>query len=58
MAKAISYTYSIFPKPSRYHLDGRYRIDNNLVENAIRLLAIGRKTTSSAVMQMQQLGQL
>lgn len=43
MAKAISYTYSIFPKPSRYHLDGRYRIDNNLVENSIRPLAIGRK---------------
>ena len=42
-AKAISYTYSIFPKLSRYHLNGRYRIDNNLVENAIRPLAIGRK---------------
>ena len=42
-AKAISYTYSLFPKLSRYHLDGRYRIDNNLVENAIRPLAIGRK---------------
>ncbi len=43
IAKAISYTYTIFPKLSRYHLDGRYRIDNNLVENAIRPLAIGRK---------------
>ena len=42
-AKAISYTYSIFPKLSRYHLNGRYRLDNNLVENAIRPLAIGRK---------------
>jgi hypothetical protein len=42
-AKAIAYTYSIFPKLSRYHLDGRYKIDNNLVENAIRPLAIGRK---------------
>lgn len=41
-AKAIAYTYSIFPKLSRYHLDSRYRIDN-LVENAIRPLAIGRK---------------
>ena len=39
----ISYTYTIFPKLSRYYLDGRYRIDNNLVENAIRPLAIGRK---------------
>lgn len=43
LAKAIAYTYSIYPKLSRYHLDGRYRIDNNLVENAIRPLAIGRK---------------
>ena len=43
LGKAITYTYSIFPKLSRYHLDGRYRIDNNLVENAIRPLAIGRK---------------
>ena len=42
-AKAISYTYSIFPKLSRYHLNGRYRLDNNLVENAIRPPAIGRK---------------
>ena len=42
-AKAIAYTYSIFPKLSRYHLDGRYRIDNNLIENALRPLAIGRK---------------
>ena len=42
-AKAIAYTYSLFPKLSRYHLDGRYKIDNNLVENAIRPLAIGRK---------------
>ena len=41
--KAIAYTYSLFPKLSRYHLDGRYRIDNNLVENSVRPLAIGRK---------------
>ena len=40
--KAIAYTYSLFPKLSRYHLDGRYRIDNNLVENSVRSLAIGR----------------
>ena len=28
---------------TRYHLDGRYRIDNNLIENDIRPLAVGRK---------------
>ena len=43
MGKALSYTYSIFHRLSRYHLDGRYKQDNNLAENAIRPLAIGRK---------------
>ena len=43
MHKALTYTYSLFQRLSRYHLDGRYRIDNNLVENTIRPLALGRK---------------
>jgi transposase len=43
MSKALTYTYSLFQRLSRYHLDGRYQIDNNLVENTIRPLAIGRK---------------
>lgn len=43
MYKALSYTYKIFHRLTRYHLDGRYRPDNNLVENAIRPLALGRK---------------
>ncbi len=43
IGKAISYTYKIFPRLTRYHLDGRYRIDNNLAENAIRPIALGRK---------------
>jgi transposase len=43
MSKALSYTYSIFHRLSRYHLDGRYQIDNNLIENAIRPLTLGRK---------------
>lgn len=41
--KALSYTYNIFMRLSRYHLDGRYLPDNNLAENAIRPLAVGRK---------------
>ena len=41
--KAIEYTYKILPKLARYVNDGRYNIDNNLVENAIRPLALGRK---------------
>ena len=43
MNRALSYTYHLFHRLSRYHLDGRYRIDNNPVENAIRPLALGRK---------------
>jgi hypothetical protein len=43
MSKALSYTYSLFHRLSRYHLDGRYQLDNNLIENTIRPLAIGRK---------------
>jgi transposase len=43
MHKALSYTYNLFHRLSRYHLDGRYQIDNNQVENAIRPLALGRK---------------
>lgn len=43
MNRALSYTYSLFHRLSRYHLDGRYQIDNNLIENAIRPLAIGRR---------------
>jgi transposase len=43
MSQALTYTYSLFHRLSRYHLDGRYRIDNNLIENTIRPLALGRK---------------
>ena len=43
MGKAIVYTYALLPRLGRYVLDGRYDIDNNGVENAIRPLALGRK---------------
>ena len=43
IGKAIRYTYNIFHKLTRYHLDGRLKIDNNLGENAIRPIALGRK---------------
>ncbi|MCU4166725.1 IS66 family transposase [Carboxylicivirga caseinilyticus] len=43
IGKAIKYTYNIFNKLSRYHLDGRYNIDNNQAENSIRPIALGRK---------------
>ncbi len=43
MSKELTYTYSLFHRLSRYHLDGRYQMDNNLVENTLRPLALGRK---------------
>ncbi len=43
MGKALVYTYTPLPRLSRYVLDGRYNIDNNGIENAIRPLALGRK---------------
>ena len=43
IGQAIAYTYTIYPRLVRYVLDGRYRIDNNGVENGVRPLALGRK---------------
>lgn len=43
MGDAIEYTYSLLPRLSRYVNNGRINIDNNLIENAIRPLALGRK---------------
>jgi transposase len=43
IGKAMSYAYGIYQRLARYVLDGRYRIDNNLAENAVRPMALGRK---------------
>lgn len=43
LGKAVRYAYALYPRLSRYVTDGRYRIDNNLAENAVRPLALGRK---------------
>jgi len=43
MGKAISYAYTRWAGLSAYTLHGQMEIDNNLVENAVRPLAIGRK---------------
>ena len=43
LGKAIAYTYSLIDRLSVYVNDGRVNIDNNLIENAIRPLALGRK---------------
>jgi len=43
IGKAIGYALKLWDKLKRYTMDGRYKIDNNLVENTIRPLALGRK---------------
>jgi len=41
--KAVNYSLARWKKLERYCDDGRIEIDNNLVENAIRPIALGRK---------------
>ena len=41
--KAVAYSLLRWDKLTRYIEDGRIEIDNNLVENAIRPIALGRK---------------
>ncbi|MDH3692708.1 MAG: IS66 family transposase [Gammaproteobacteria bacterium] len=41
--KALQYLHNQWPKLIRYLDDGRLRMDNNLVENAIRPFVLGRK---------------
>ncbi len=43
IGKAIDYTLNLWSRLARYVEDGRFEIDNNLVENSIRPIAIGRK---------------
>ena len=43
IGKALYYASRQLPKLTRYLEDGRLQIDNNLIENAIRPLALGRK---------------
>jgi transposase len=43
IGQAIGYTLGQWVKLEKYASDGRLEIDNNLIENAIRPVAIGRK---------------
>jgi transposase len=43
MGVAIAYTLTLWPRLVRYIDDGRFHIDNNLIENSIRPVALGRK---------------
>lgn len=43
IGKAIAYTFKLWQRLTRYIEDGRLNIDNNLIENSIRPVALGRK---------------
>jgi len=43
IGRAISYTLNLWHRLERYLSDGKFEIDNNLVENSIRPMALGRK---------------
>ena len=43
MGKAMTYCQMQWPKLEATLLDGRFDLDNNMIENTIRPLAIGRK---------------
>lgn len=43
IGQAVRYMLKQWPRLENYLLDGRLEIDNNLVENAIRPIALGRK---------------
>ena len=43
VGKAMKYTHLQWPKLMKIFEDGRFELDNNLIENKIRPLALGRK---------------
>jgi len=43
IGKAVTYTLGLWDRLNVFLEDGRYEIDNNLVENSIRPVALGRK---------------
>lgn len=43
IGKAVAYTLNLWPKLKNYIQNGEYQIDNNIAENSIRPIALGRK---------------
>lgn len=43
MEKALRYAFTVWIRVVRYVQDGRFNIDNNLMEQAIRPITLGRK---------------
>lgn len=53
IGKAMKYTLLQWPKIKRIFEDGRFELDNNLIENKIRPLALGRKNYLLQVHMME-----
>jgi hypothetical protein len=49
LTEALRYAMKLNPALLAYTEDGRLEIDNNLAENALRVIAVGTKTGSSPV---------
>lgn len=43
IGKAMAYSLKLWPRLKRYTEDGKWELDNNMVENSIRPVALGRK---------------
>ena len=43
IGKALTYTLTLWKRLVRYTENGKWEIDNNLIENSIRPVALGRK---------------
>nr|VXZ92828.1 Transposase and inactivated derivatives [Klebsiella pneumoniae] len=58
LAKAIAYALNQWPALTYYADDGWAEADNNIAENALRMVSLGRKTTCSSFRIMEESGAL
>ena len=56
LAKAFGYALNQWPALTRYAEDGWVEVDNNIAENALRLVSLGRKTGCSSARIMGERG--
>ncbi len=52
LAKAFAYALNQWPALTYYANDGWVEIDNNIAENALRAVSLGRKTSCSSALIM------
>ena len=57
LAKAFAYALNQWPALTYYADDGWAEADNNIAENALRMVSLGRKTTCSSVRIMEESGE-